>query len=151
MRRPLADLFPNFITFCCNIMALIAFQLVTTIYWVVLGDALTKSGNIAIFTPATMVATQNIAIFTSATMVATQNIAIFTSATTVATQNIAIFTPATRVATQNIAIFTPATTVATQNIAIFIPTTTAATPRRPFKIQIVMLIMMKINEKVYRI
>ena len=109
MRRPLADLFPNFITFCCNIMALIAFQLVTTIYWVVLGDALTKSGNIAIFTPATMVATQNIAIFT------------------------------------------PATTVATQNIAIFIPTTTAATPRRPFKIQIVMLIMMKINEKVYRI
>ena len=95
MRRPLADLFPDFITFCCNIMALIAFQLVTTIYWVVLGDALTKSGNIAIFTPAT--------------------------------------------------------TVATQNIAIFIPTTTAATPRRPFKIQIVMLIMIKIIEKVYRI
>ena len=43
MRRPLADLFPNFITFSCNIMALIVFQLVTTIYWVVLGGASIKS------------------------------------------------------------------------------------------------------------
>jgi hypothetical protein len=54
--------------------------------------ALTKSGNIAIFTSATTVATQNIAIFIPTTTVATQNIAIFTSATTVATQNIARFT-----------------------------------------------------------
>ena len=37
-----ADLFPDFITFCCNIMALIVFQLVTTIYWVVLGSASIK-------------------------------------------------------------------------------------------------------------
>ena len=42
MRRPLADLFPDFITFSCNIMALIVFQLVTTIYWVVLGGASIK-------------------------------------------------------------------------------------------------------------
>ena len=53
---------------------------ISTIIFMLSGKtlALTKSGNIAIFTPATTVATQNIAIFTSATTVATQNIAIFT-------------------------------------------------------------------------
>ena len=33
---------PDFITFCCNIIALIDFQVVTAIYWVVLGGASIK-------------------------------------------------------------------------------------------------------------
>lgn len=36
-------LFPDFITLCCYIMAPIVFQLVTTIFWVVLGGASIKS------------------------------------------------------------------------------------------------------------
>ena len=39
IKEILLFLFPDFITFCCNIMALIDFQAITVIYWVVLGGA----------------------------------------------------------------------------------------------------------------